>query len=130
MQPIEVLRSCLKSLQDPSQWTTLRSARDASGNGCNPLDPKARRWCALGMIRRFAGKNHALYNECVERMHVASKALWGERCFMLLNDNEMFGRDAIVQCFQRAVDEIQIEEGARVLGRARIRSAGVVAAYA
>lgn len=39
-------------------WTQGSMARDASGEACDTDDPAARRWCALGLIDKFARWPH------------------------------------------------------------------------
>lgn len=49
---LEVLKEARQLISKPSAWCRGASARDDFGNPCVPWHPNARRWCAVGALRR------------------------------------------------------------------------------
>lgn len=55
MKAPDILREAAALIEQPGRWSKGFYALYADGGACDPLDPEAVCWCALGAIVKVAG---------------------------------------------------------------------------
>lgn len=54
---LDLLRAARALIADPERWTTVCFARNGSGNAVSIYAKTAKQWCAIGAVRKVAGRN-------------------------------------------------------------------------
>ena len=54
LEALNLLKQVRELLSVPERWTQNTAARDANGEPCETIDPKATCWCIMGAFWKFA----------------------------------------------------------------------------
>ena len=107
---VALLKAARARIADPARWTQYTPARRLSwagevGPACEPFDPRAVSWCAVGALmveRRAAGLSHAVLGRAYRRLTGPTDER-GPAPIEYVND--CLGHDAVLEAFDAAIRE-------------------------
>ncbi|WP_316196633.1 hypothetical protein [Bradyrhizobium sp. SZCCHNS3053] len=112
----EILTVARALIADPDHWTKWSHARDNTGQGVPPLDPRAVCFCADGALMRAAGtvSGQAYMDASLEMVH-ACRDLTGSGDYVTVNDGSaryagLLPHQAILASFDRAIERAKLLE--------------------
>lgn len=106
MSGLEVLRAARDRISSPERWCVGFSAVDAQGNGVDPRNPNARRWCsigAIGAVSRAPGHDEHAYIALSEAMGGEFVGDW----------NDAHTHVQVLAAFDRAIAKLNAPGGRR-----------------
>lgn len=100
MTPKEILKAARAILSKPERWTQKAFARDFAGRVVtSPFEPSAVCFCAVGAIRRAAGRDRP-YGDALS---ILAKAKRDDRRIANYNDAPRRTHKQILNWFDRAI---------------------------
>ena len=107
MTPLEVLRGARTLIADPARWMRGNLARNRWDVVCDPRDPSAVRWCALGALVKVGGHVDGLKSPTCEAAAEFGK---DNDCHSVTHVNDVFGYETVLRALDKTIARLETEE--------------------
>lgn len=108
---LEVLMEVERLFSDPARWCAGSEALNELSLRVDPKSREARKWCAVGAVRKFAAPRLAgrIVSDLDNRLLTQSRKSSGTRRDQLWRVNDAHGRLAVLELIAERIKELKAD---------------------